>query len=154
MPGAPSLFTSLSTFSDSFFFFGDELHMLGHGIGHLVHKLLDNSTCDHYKPLHSTQYSFDFASHMSQKVFMGKLGTWINQSKATTTSVFEYSFDSRKGYYRALDWQQFLLYIVPTMVIPNLKHVEARIGLMNLVDACSIALQKEITSQEIDKMAV
>ncbi|KAI8332185.1 hypothetical protein BD560DRAFT_341296 [Blakeslea trispora] len=83
---------------------------------------------------------------------MGKLGVWIDQSKPTTSSVFEYSFNSRKGYYRAVDWQQFLLYVVPTMVVPNLKYVEARNGLMSLVDACSIALQKEITSQEVIKM--
>lgn len=83
---------------------------------------------------------------------MGKLGVWIDQSKPTTSSVFKYSFDSRKGYYRAVDWQQFLLYVVPTMIVPNLKYVEAKNGLMSLVDACSIALQKEITSQEVIKM--
>ncbi|OBZ80212.1 hypothetical protein A0J61_11739, partial [Choanephora cucurbitarum] len=46
MPGVPKLFTELKTFIISYFFFGDKLHMLGHGMGHMVYKLLDPKTSD------------------------------------------------------------------------------------------------------------
>ncbi|OBZ64426.1 hypothetical protein A0J61_11954, partial [Choanephora cucurbitarum] len=46
MPGVPKLFTELKTFISPYFFFGDELHMLGHDMGHMVYKLLDPKTSD------------------------------------------------------------------------------------------------------------
>ena len=41
MEGVSELLTSLPTFMGTFSFFGDELHMIGHGLGHLVYNLLD-----------------------------------------------------------------------------------------------------------------
>ena len=121
-------------------------------MGHLIYKLINPGTSDFYKTLNGSDYTFDIGSQYSPKQFMTQLGKWIDESKTTTSSVCEYSFDHKHGHYRAVDWQQYLLYIVPTMVIPHLKHVEARNGLMALVNACSIALQKEITQNELTDM--
>lgn len=100
----------------------------------------------------STEYSFAVSAPFTQRSFIDQLGTWIVESKSTCPAAFDFSFDNRTGYYRAVDWQQFLLYIVPTMVIPNLRHEEARVALMNLVNAISIALQKSISTQDIANM--
>ena len=97
----------------------------------------------------STGNSFAVSAPFTQRSFIDQLGAWIVESKPTSPAAFDYSFDSRTGYYRAVDWQQFLLYIVPNMVIPNLKHEETRVALMTLVNAVSIALQKSISTQDI-----
>ena len=152
MPGVPELFTSLPAFSDAFFFFGDELHMLGHGMGHLIHKLIDPETNDFYKAVGSSTYSFEVDSVYSAREFISKVGEWINASKVTFPTAFDHSFDRRKGYYRAVDWRQFLLYIVPTMIVPRLLHAETQKALMKLVYAVSISLQKSISERELTDM--
>ena len=152
MHGLPDDYANLPTFTDSFFFFGDELHMLGHGIGHLIYKLIHPSTFDFYRDLNSSSYTFDFIDGFSRKQIIQQIGDYIYDSKPTTSSAFDYSFDRRFGFYRAVDWQQWLLYIVPTMVIPKVKFRAVKDGLMALVNACAIALQKEISTQELEKM--
>ena len=152
MPGIPDLFTSLPTFSDAFFFFGNELHMLGHGMGHLIYNLIDPETNDFYKAVGISTYSFDVDSVYSPREFMSKVGEWNNASKVTCPTAFDYSFDKRKGYYRAVDWQQFLLYIVPTIIVPRLLHAETQKALMKLVYAVSISLQKFISERDLTAM--
>ena len=60
MKGVPELLTSLPTFMGTFSFFGDELHMIGHGLEHLVCNLLDPKANSHFKVKNSSDYSFDF----------------------------------------------------------------------------------------------
>ncbi|OBZ80782.1 hypothetical protein A0J61_11169 [Choanephora cucurbitarum] len=67
MHGLPDDYANLPTFTGSFFFFGDELHMLGHGIGHLIYKLIHPSTFDFYRALNSSSYTFDFIDGFSRK---------------------------------------------------------------------------------------
>lgn len=152
MHGLPDDYANLPTFTDSFFFFGDELHMLGHGIGHLIYKLIHPSTFDFYRALNSSSYTFDFIDGFSRKQVIEQIGDCIYDSKPTSSSAFNYSFDRRFSFYRAVDWQQWLLYIVPTMVIPKLKSRAVKEGLMALVNACAIAFQKEISTHELEKM--
>ncbi|OBZ80313.1 hypothetical protein A0J61_11638, partial [Choanephora cucurbitarum] len=152
LPGLPRLFTDLPAFSIAFFFFGDELHLLGHGMGHLVYNLLHFKSMEKFETHESTRYSFAVSAPFNQRSFIDQLGAWIIGSKPTCPAAFDYSFDNRTGYYRAVDWQQFLLYIVPTVVIPNLECEESKVALMNLVIAISIALQKSISTQDIVNM--
>ena len=152
MPGVPKLFTDLKTFINPYFFFGDELHMLGHGMGHMVYKLLDPRTDDWFQAADVDHYPFQVSLPFRQKEFMKKLGDWIVVSKPTCPAAFNYSFDKRTGYYRAVDWQDFLLYVVPTIVVPNLRYRRAKVAVMNLVNAVSISLQKSITSTDLDVM--
>ena len=72
MPGVPDMFASLPTFSGAFFFFGDELHMLGHGMGHLIYKLNDPETNDFYKAVGGSIYSFNVNSVYSPREFTFK----------------------------------------------------------------------------------
>ncbi|OBZ80431.1 hypothetical protein A0J61_11520 [Choanephora cucurbitarum] len=72
MHGLPDDYASLSTFTDSFFFFGDELHMLGHGIGHLIYKLIHPPIFDFYRALNSSSYTFDFMDEFLRKQVIEK----------------------------------------------------------------------------------
>ena len=152
MPKVASLFTSMPTFLNVYFFLGDELHLLGHEMGHLVYNLLNPKTLDKYYAANPTGYSFDADMSIGQRNLMIKVGDCINASKSSCPAAFNYSFDKRTGYYRAVDWQDYLLYVVPTMVIPYLKHRSAKKALMSLVNAVAISLQREISSQDLDDM--
>ena len=90
MHGLPDDYANLLTFTDSFFFFGDELHMLCHGIGHLIYKLIHPSTFDFYRALNSSSYTFDFINGFSEKQVIEKIGDQIYDSKLTTSSAFHY----------------------------------------------------------------
>ena len=148
MEGVSELLTSLPTFMGTFSFFGDELHMIGHGLGHLVYNLLDPKANGRFKVKSSLEYSFDF----DQPGYFQDLIDWIAFSKPTNPTAFNFSFQLKKGSLRAVDWQFFLLHIVPTMIIPYLKYPSAKKALISLVNACSISLQRSITEGELQDM--
>ena len=152
MRGVSSLITSLPTFMGSFSFFGDELHMISHGLGHMVSNLIDSRHSKRFMKAGSKQYSFEVNSQFSQKDFIEQVDQWIKESKRTTPTAFDFSFDPRRGFFRAVDWQFFLLHIVPAIVVTYLKYDGAKEALMNLSNACAISLQKSITPNELSKM--
>ncbi|KAI8352180.1 hypothetical protein BD560DRAFT_318894, partial [Blakeslea trispora] len=67
-------------------------------------------------------------------------------------SMFDFTFDHRAGFYRAIDWQHILLHVVPTVIVPYKKSVQTRNALMHLVNACSISLQRCISVEELQYM--
>ena len=152
MRGVSSLITSLPTFMGSFSFFGDELHMIGHGLGHMVSNQIDSRHSKHFMKVGLRQYSFEVNSQFNQKDSVEQVDLWIKESKRSTPTAFDFSFYPRKGFFRAVDWQFFLLHIVPAMVVPYLKYDGAKQTLMNLSNACAISLQKSITPSELSKM--
>lgn len=132
----------------TFSFLGDELHMIGHGLGHLVCNLLDPQENKRFKVEGSNDYTFDFM----QTNFFKALPKLIEESKSSNPTMFDFTFDFKKGCFRAVDWQFFLLHIVPTMIIPNLKYDGTKKALINLVSACAISLQHSISPQELEQM--
>ena len=152
MRGVSSLITFLPTFMGSFSFFGDELHMIGHGLGNMISNLIDFRHCKRFMKKGSGEYTFDVSPRYTQKNFAEQLDQWIRESKPTTPTAFDFSFDPRIGFFRTVDWQFFLLHIVPAMVVPHLKYDDAKEALMNLSNACAISLQKFITPSELSKM--
>ena len=73
MRGVSSLITSLPTFMGSFSFFGDELHMIGHGLGHMISNLIDFRNCKRFMKKGLREYTFDVSSRYSQKNFAEQL---------------------------------------------------------------------------------
>lgn len=126
--------------------------MIGHGLGHMVSNLVDFRHSKRFMKKGARHYSFEVNSRFSQKDFAEQLDQWIKASKPTTPTAFDFSFDPRRGFFRAVDWQFFLLHIVPAIVIPNLKYDGAKEALMNLSNACAISLQRIITPAELSKM--
>ena len=110
----------------------------------------DNSR---FKGSNSLDYSFDLNVSSGRSTrFFEKIDEYVNNSRKTVPTSFEGNWERTKGHNRAVDWLDFLLYILPTIVIQHLKHTEAKDALMNLVYGCSIALQWSISKSEVNKM--
>ena len=152
MRGIPQLIGSLETFLGVCFFFGDELHMLGHDIGHLISDLLDPSSRNKFKVAGSIEYTFDVQEGWTLRSFMEGINRWIDHSKLTTPTIFDFSFDHKKQLFRAVDWQHVLLHVAPTIIAPYLKSSTATDALMDFVHACSISLQRSISPSELTYM--
>ncbi|OAD66223.1 hypothetical protein PHYBLDRAFT_175516 [Phycomyces blakesleeanus NRRL 1555(-)] len=69
------------------------------------------------------------------------------------TSSFDNIFSKIDGT-RAVDWLDFLLYIVPTLVVPFLPNRAVKTVVLSLVKGCALALQWTLTSELLDKMDV
>ena len=103
MKGVSKLITSLPTFMGTFSFLGDELHMIRHGLGHLVCNLLDPQENKRFRVEGSNDYTFDFM----QTNFFKALPKLIEESKSSNPTMFDFTFDFKKGCFRAVDWQFF-----------------------------------------------
>lgn len=83
------------------------------------------------------------------------IGESIAKSRKFIPTSFQGSFDdiiTKTDGTRAVDWLDFLLYIVPTLIVPYLPNEGVKRALLALVKGCSIALQWEITEQLINEM--
>ncbi len=54
--------------------------------------------------------------------------------------------------FRAVDWLDFLLYIIPTLVTPYLPSRTVQKAVLSLVKGCSLALQWDLTDELISEM--
>ncbi|OBZ80612.1 hypothetical protein A0J61_11339 [Choanephora cucurbitarum] len=79
---------------------------------------------------------------------MDGINRWIDYSKPTTPTISDFSFDHKKQFFRAVDWQHVLLHVAPTIIAPYLKSSTATDALMDLINACSISLQRSISPGE------
>lgn len=153
MPGVDPLVSSLPTFSGTPFFLGDEMHLIGRGISTLVYNLLNPQKNEKFKTcsiVNSANYTFQLSS--DNKNIFGVIDSRVNNSRVDIPSAFEGTWSSSVGISRAVDYLDFLLYIVPTIMIPLIKNDHCKSVLMNLVDGCSIALQWRISAADIVKM--
>jgi hypothetical protein len=58
--------------------------------------------------------------------------------------------DISSGSSRAVDWLDFLLYALPTLVIPYLQNKKTKEILNNLVIACHLSLRWEVRPEDMD----
>ncbi|KAI9245565.1 hypothetical protein BDA99DRAFT_543660 [Phascolomyces articulosus] len=135
-------FTKLSTYHSPYFFgSAEEFHMIGQNISRQILAMLKNQHVNADTP---------FGLPKWQQALIGKA---INESHllmligldGDVRDVF-----TRSGSSRAVDYIDFLLYVVPTVVYEVLEENECsdRDSLMNLVNGCSLALQLEISNKE------
>ena len=119
MKGVSELITSLPTFMGTFSFFGDELHMIGHGLGHLVSNLLDPQENSRFKVEGSNEYTFDF----QQANFFKRLPDLIKESKCTSPTSFDFSFNFKKAITVLLigSFSCCILYLLSYCPISNMK---------------------------------
>jgi hypothetical protein len=122
-------------------------------ISRLCYDLISPLDNERFKSLHGTEYSFELnSSYPNPKKIFDAIDVYVNKSRETIPLSFEGSWQNVKGLSRAVDWQDFLLYIIPTLVIQHLKHKKTKDALMNLVYGCSIALQWSISKSDTNKM--
>lgn len=154
MPGIPRLLSSMVTFKGVSFFLGDEMHLVCRGISALVYNLLDpksNSKFYDIDPETSDKiYTFELL-HSSPNI-MTNIGKLVKKSRVNIPHTFEGSWDDIVGFYRAVDYLDFFLYVVPTIIVPLLKVDSTKSALMDLINGCMIALQWDISSSDINKM--
>lgn len=150
----PSIFSTLSSFSGSSFFGLDEMHTISHGVGKHLYQLI---TVDLFpnKNLHffftkpDKSISKDRYPFFIKKNQLKELGRKISESRQNIPVSFEGSFDNMIGNIegvRAVDWQDFLLYIVPTLVVPLIESRSCKKAILALVRGCAIALQWELNN--------
>ncbi|OAD77052.1 C2H2-type zinc finger transcription factor [Phycomyces blakesleeanus NRRL 1555(-)] len=154
----PSIYTQLSTFSGSLFFALDELHLIARGIGKLVYDLitvtLTKETKFYYthpdNTLNTTKYPFHIL-----RADLVTIGNCITSSRKYIPTSFQGSFDNifvKIDSTCAVDWLNFLLYLVPTLVVPYLPNRAVKTALLSLVKGCALALQWTLTSELLDEM--
>lgn len=152
MGGVHSLISTLPTFLDPVFFLCDEFHLMKN-ISKLCYDLISPNENQRFKINDSTEYTFDLNhSYGRSTLFFETIDTYVNNSRVTIPTSFDGNWEQAKGHNRAVDWLDFLLYIIPTLVIHQLKNREAKDALMNLVYGCSIALQWSISKSDVTKM--
>lgn len=98
----------------------------------------------------SANYPF-FISNANLK----KIGASITESRKYIPVSFQGSFDNvmrKKDGVRAVDWLDFLLYIVPTLIVPYLPSTSAKKAVLALVKGCALALQWRLTEDLLREM--
>ncbi|OAD65336.1 hypothetical protein PHYBLDRAFT_176248 [Phycomyces blakesleeanus NRRL 1555(-)] len=154
----PSIYTQLSTFSGSSFFALDELHLIARGIGKLVYDLitvtLTKETKFYYTHPDNTLNTTEYPFHIPRADLV-TIGNCITSSRKYIPTSFQGSFDNvfaKIDGTRAVDWLYFLLYLVPTLVVPYLPNRAVKTALLSLVKGCALALQWTLTSELLDEM--
>lgn len=151
MQGLPALIGSLPTFTGPEFFLCDEMHLIGRNISILVQDLIFAQ--DKFKGSLPDNYSFELKSNINKDVLLNRISEYMLSSRALIPARFEGNWNGAKGsYLRAVDRQDILLYVIPTMVLQHLQDPGARSALMALIDGCAIALQWSISTAELRKM--
>ncbi|KAI8969555.1 hypothetical protein BDB01DRAFT_732242 [Pilobolus umbonatus] len=156
----PSIFSLLPTFNGSSFFGLDEMHLLGQGMGRFLVELIVevNKSPRNSHILHGVK---DGASNMDGYTFkvdhqkLAAAGKMIEESRRKIPVSFQGSWDnliSRTSGARAIDFLDFLLYVVPTLIVPLFEDKNVRLALLKLVRGCAIALQWELTEGLIREM--
>ncbi|OAD68603.1 hypothetical protein PHYBLDRAFT_150202 [Phycomyces blakesleeanus NRRL 1555(-)] len=133
-----SPFASLTSFTGPFFFALDEMHGLCHGIGKQVWGLV----CGKYGSKHPL-----FLSAGAQK----EIGAAMEGTRGSIPTSFHGAWRDvarHAGYFRAVDWADFLLFVVPTLVAERVHDQDARKALLGLVQACTLLMSWELSVEE------
>lgn len=151
MSSVPNSIASLPTFTGAEFFLCDEMHLIGRNMSNLIKNLIFDN--DKFKGSDNTKsYTFRLKSRIRKERLLQDVYNQMVSSREYIPEMFEGHWNGNQSRVRAVDLQDFLLYVIPTMVIQHLEEEEARDALMNLVNGCLIALQWSITTTELSKM--
>lgn len=95
-------------------------------------------------------YTFDI-----EQVKLTKIGELVEASRSTVPSNFSSKWENpvtQSGGNRGVDWIDFLLYMVPTVFVPALINNNAKKPLLDLSNACAMALKWRITQDDLSMM--
>ncbi|KAL0086416.1 hypothetical protein J3Q64DRAFT_1834229 [Phycomyces blakesleeanus] len=155
-----NIFARLPTFSGSCFYGLDEMHLIGHGIGKLIYKLVvlsNTESLEAYWPKsedgsHFLKDRYTFSLKESDVKLAGRQ---IQYSRSNIPVSFQGSWDNiidkREGV-RAIDYIDFLLYVISTLLVPLFTRQTTRKALLALVKGCSICLQWNLNENMIVEM--
>lgn len=83
------------------------------------------------------------------------IGACIADSRKFIPVSFQGSFDNvfaKTDGTRGVDWLDFLLYVVPTIVVPSLPNREVKNAVLDLIKGCALALQWKLTTSLVDEI--
>ena len=148
----------LPSFTGASFFGLDELHLIARGIGRHFWELINvantKNTISFYTKPNGTQ-SADVYPFFISKPNLKRIGECITQARKTIPVSFQGSFynvlEKTEGT-RAVDWLDFLLYIVPTLVVPYLPTVGSKKATLSLIKGCALSLQWNISTLQIEEI--
>ncbi|OAD66149.1 hypothetical protein PHYBLDRAFT_175446 [Phycomyces blakesleeanus NRRL 1555(-)] len=133
-----SPFSLLDSFSGPFFFALDEMHSICHGIGKQVWGLM----CGKYGKDHPLSLSL-----AAQK----EIGTAMVLTRRSIPTSFHSAWiniATRSGYFRAVDWADFSLFVIPTLVAERVHDQAACKALLDLVQTCNLIMSWELSAEK------
>ncbi|OAD68749.1 hypothetical protein PHYBLDRAFT_173164 [Phycomyces blakesleeanus NRRL 1555(-)] len=133
-----SPFSLLDSFSGPFFFALDEMHGICHGIGKQVWGLV----CGKYGKDHPLSLSL-----AAQK----EIGTAMVSTRRSIPTSFHSAWiniATRSGYFWAVDWADFILFVIPTLVAERVRDQAAHKALLDLVQTCNLLMNWELSAEE------
>lgn len=153
MRDVSSLITSLRTFTGAPFFLLDEMHLIGGGIAKQIYRMINPSARQSFMGSSGyALYCFRLIPEYSAASCMTKIRDQIIRCADKVPKTFEGSLKAAYGHYRAVNWQLFLLVVIPNVVLPNFVEEGAKAALMNLVNGCNLALNRELKESQIIRM--
>ncbi|OAD76871.1 hypothetical protein PHYBLDRAFT_62934 [Phycomyces blakesleeanus NRRL 1555(-)] len=133
-----SPFSLLNSFSGPFFFALDEMH----GICHSIAKQVWGLVCGKYGKDHPLSLSL-----AAQK----EIGTAMVSTRRSIPTSFHGAWinvATRSGYFRAVDWADFILFVIPTLVAERVCDQAARKALLDLVQTYNLLMSWELSAEE------
>lgn len=129
------------------------MHLIGQGVAKHLYELITvslgkkNSCSGLVNP--DVQYTFDIP-----KATLQSLGYLVGDSLDTVPSSFTGKWvdpiTGYKGGNRAVDWIDFMFHMLPTVFVPHLPNQKVKDAVNDLVLACRLALQWEITENDLN----
>ncbi|KAG2195138.1 hypothetical protein INT47_007002 [Mucor saturninus] len=110
------------------------------GLGTLVYTLLDPKKNKKFREFITNDAHYIFGLNARDDTIIKMIDKKVKQNRVYIPSAFEGTWDGGVGIGRAVDYLDFLLYIVRTIVLPLVQNNETKCALMELVEGCSIAL--------------
>ncbi|OAD74367.1 hypothetical protein PHYBLDRAFT_144816 [Phycomyces blakesleeanus NRRL 1555(-)] len=138
----PNAFRDLPTLTSPAFFGLNKMHLLRHDIGKQLYKALGEKF----------QISPEIADNADQ---LNQIDRSITKYRADIPAIFTGSWWLLKkttGQQKAVNWLDFLLFVVPTVVVKNFVLAKTRNAVQDLVKACTIAQQWKVTEREVNIM--
>ncbi|OAD72404.1 hypothetical protein PHYBLDRAFT_169535 [Phycomyces blakesleeanus NRRL 1555(-)] len=129
---------TLKVFSGPLFFALDEMHGLCHGISKQVWGLVSGT--------YGTDHCFALSSGVRKEI-----GTAMYKTRNTIPTSFHGDWRDvykNPGSFKAVDWADFLLFVVPTLVAERIGDATARNALLGLVQACNLLMSWELSAEE------
>ncbi|OAD74390.1 hypothetical protein PHYBLDRAFT_67681 [Phycomyces blakesleeanus NRRL 1555(-)] len=130
--------SSLTSFTGLLFFTLDKMHGLCHGIGKQVWELIGG------------KYGIKHSLFLPANV-LNKIGVEMAATRKTALTAFHGSWrnvSKYSGYFKAVNWVNFLLFIVPTLVAECVRDTTARKALLGLVQAYNLLMSWELSAEE------
>ncbi|OAD66231.1 hypothetical protein PHYBLDRAFT_152803 [Phycomyces blakesleeanus NRRL 1555(-)] len=113
---------TLKVFSGPLFFALDEMHGLCHGISKQIWGLVSGT--------YGTDHCFALSSGVRKEI-------------GTAMDVYK-----NPGSFKAVDWADFLLFVIPMLVAEHIGDATAQNALLGLVQACNLLMSWELSAEE------